>query len=432
MAGLVGAAYFALPRTPMAVSKIGEPPPLLALGWEGFMDRVLHPSNEELPPQASRLRVRIIGIALIVAWWALVSELGSAYGLWVLRNRPSFHLALVAILERGRHWLVTRKEPAAPSLEDRWSEPSPLFVPDSILGFTIRPGRYQIWVRGPSNDTLQFIATVEGDSSRATSYDRRTNRGPEILVYGDSYIWGLDNDDVTTFPWMLQELLPAFHVVNLAQNGYGTVHALLQMQTHRERVKDAALVVLVYGSYIDERNVPTPSRLRAYRKAYRRTHEGDFQAFTHPSATVTDAGQLVVSHVRLWCDSSNAACQGPNPPKAEQQHVTIKLLERIRALRPGPIVLAYIEGPDDSPVLAAAHGLGYTIADIRPRPGHYEWDTFGSLDPYHPGPVAESKFAYKLAAVVRRLVAVDCRSTPCMPQKGQVAETVGPTSPVPR
>jgi len=217
----------------------------------------------------------------------------------------------------------------------------------------------------------------------------------------------LDNDDVTTFPWILQELLPAFHVVNLAQNGYGTLHSLLQMQTHRERVRDAALVVLVYGSYFDERNVPTPSRLRAYRKAYRRTHEGDFRAFTHPSAVVTSEGQLVIGHVRLWCDSTNAACRGPNPPKAQQQRVTIKLLERIRALRPSPIILAYIHGPDDSPVLAAARELGYTFADIRPRPGHYEWDTFGSIDPHHPGPLAQSKIASKLAAVVRRLKAVD-------------------------
>jgi len=372
------------------------------------MDRVLHPPIEELPPQTSRLRVRIIGIALIVAWWALLSELGSAYGLWILRNRPHFHSALVAVFERGRHSMTRRKAVAA-SLEDRWSEPSPLFVPDSILGFTIRPGRYQIWARGPSNDTLQFVATVEEDSSRATSYERRTNRGPELLVYGDSYIWGLDNDDVTTLPWMLQELLPAFHVVNLAQNGYGTVHALLQMQTHRERVRDAALVVLVYGSYIDERNVPTPSRLRAYRENYRRTHEGDFRTFTHPSATLTDAGQLVIGHVRLWCDSTNTACRGPNPPKAEMERVTIKLLERIRALRPGPLVLAYIQGPDDSPVLVAARGLGYTIADIRPRPGRLEWDRFGDIDPYHPGPLAQSKFASKLAAVVRRLDAVDSR-----------------------
>ena len=371
------------------------------------MDRVLHPLVEELPPHASRPRVRIIGIALLVAWWALLSELGSAYGLWIARNRPHFHLALVAALEQGRHWLVTRKEAAADSLGDRWSEPSPLFVPDSILGFTIRPGRYQIWARGPSNDTLQFVATVEGDSSRATSYDSRMNRGPEILVYGDSYTWGLDNDDVTTFPWILQELLPAFHVVNLAQNGYGTLHSLLQMQTHRERVRDAALVVLVYGRYFDERNVPTPSRLKAYRENYRHTHEGDFRAFTHPSATVTDAGQLVIGHVRLWCDSSNAACRGPNPPKAEAQRVTIKLLERIRALRPGPIILAYIQGPDQSPVLAAAQGLGYTFADIRPRPGHYEWDRFGTIDPYHPGPVAQSKIASKLAVVIRRLKALD-------------------------
>ena len=376
------------------------------------MDRDLHPLIEEFPPRTSRLRVRIIAIALIVAWCALLSELGSAYGLWVLRNRPHFHLALVAVLERGRHWLATRKKPDAAPLEDRWSEPSPLFVPDSILGFTIRPGRYQIWIRGPSNDTLQFVATVEGDSSRATSYERRTNRGPEILVYGDSYTWGLDNDDVTTFPWILQELLPAFHVVNLAQNGYGTLHSLLQMQTHRERVRDAALVVLVYGSYFDERNVPTPSRLRAYRKAYRRTHEGDFRAFTHPSAVVTSEGQLVIGHVRLWCDSTNAACRGPNPPKAQQQRVTIKLLERIRALRPSPIILAYIHGPDDSPVLAAARELGYTFADIRPRPGHYEWDTFGSIDPHHPGPLAESKFASKLAAVVRRVEAVDSITPP--------------------
>src|SRR5690242_232787 len=370
------------------------------------MDKSVHARNEESAPQNTRLHVRIIGTALIIAGCALLIELSSAYGLWILRNH-SFHLASVALFERGRHGLRTRKEAAAAPLEDRWSEPSPLFVPDSILGFTILPGRYQIWVRGPASDTLQFVATVERDSSRATSYDHRSNRGPEILVYGDSYVWGLDNDDETTFPWVLQEMLPAFHVVNLAQNGYGTLHALLQMQTHRERVRDAALVVLVYASYFDERNVPTPSRLRAYREAYRRTHEGDFQAFTHPSAAVTSEGRLVIGHVRLWCDSTNAACRGPNPPKDQQQRVTIKLLERIRALRPGPIILAYSHGPDDSPVLTAARELGYTIADIRPLPGHYEWDTFGQIDPYHPGPLAQSKFASKLAAVVRRVEALD-------------------------
>jgi hypothetical protein len=46
-------------------------------------------------------------------------------------------------------------------------------------------------------------------------------------VTGASYTFGQAVNDQDTFPWLLQELLPGYHVVNVAAMGYGTDQALL-------------------------------------------------------------------------------------------------------------------------------------------------------------------------------------------------------------
>ncbi len=150
-----------------------------------------------------------------------------------------------------------------------WTEPvnvvvepgGSLFVTHPRLGYTHRPGVYRVTVR----DSLVFTLTHRADGLRITRpLDVPPVPGaPQLWILGGSFTYGWTVDDPEAYPWRLQERLPAYDVVNLGVNGYGTVHALLQVEQALAQGRPPAAVVVAYASYHDERN----TFLRLRRKA---------------------------------------------------------------------------------------------------------------------------------------------------------------------
>ena len=137
-----------------------------------------------------------------------------------------------------------------------------LMRPDSILGYTHRPGEYLVEL----GDGYTFKMTHDEDALRIThpqSEDALFDDLPAIWVFGCSFTHGWSVDDEDTFAWKLQERFPGYNIVNFGVSGYGQVHALLQFQEALKTQPPPQLVILTYAHFHDERNTFG----RAYRRA---------------------------------------------------------------------------------------------------------------------------------------------------------------------
>lgn len=118
-----------------------------------------------------------------------------------------------------------------------------------VLGYTHIPGEYMVTL--PSG--YSFHVTHGPDTLRVTGPARTDDTRPEIWIFGCSFTHGWALNDEQTYPWLLQEKLPGYKVVNFGVSGYGTLHSLLQFRAALERGRPA-VAVLAYASFHDARN----------------------------------------------------------------------------------------------------------------------------------------------------------------------------------
>jgi hypothetical protein len=132
------------------------------------------------------------------------------------------------------------------------------FMKHPTLGYTHLPGKYVVTLR----TGYKFNVTNLPSSLRITHPVDRVEapkEKDEIWIFGCSFTYGFSLNDEETYSWLLQERFPEYEVVNFGQNGYGTIHSLIQFQ-EALKTRTPKVAVLSYGSFHDERN--TFSRTR--------------------------------------------------------------------------------------------------------------------------------------------------------------------------
>ena len=137
-----------------------------------------------------------------------------------------------------------------------------MFMPDSLLGFRGKPGKFSCTIDGKlhfglTHDTLGFRI-----SSRNHIAD--TLPKPEIWIFGCSFTHGYGVEDSAAWPWQAQQMLPGFRIRNFAMTAYSTYQSLLLFDSMLRQSKTKPhCVVLAYGSFHDQRNTAS----RFWRKA---------------------------------------------------------------------------------------------------------------------------------------------------------------------
>jgi len=129
-------------------------------------------------------------------------------------------------------------------------------VADPELGWTLPAGDVTLHHRRvvPDGPVLFDIDYTIRDGHRATSPNLSLS-SPAIAVTGCSFTFGFGLQDRDTWPWILQERLPDYRVVNLAVNGYGTDQALLAAEREVARPGSRVqAVVLAFGDFQIDRN----------------------------------------------------------------------------------------------------------------------------------------------------------------------------------
>jgi hypothetical protein len=103
------------------------------------------------------------------------------------------------------------------------------YTPHPTLGYTHLPGAFVVTL--PNG--YAFHVTHLPNTFRVThplTTDAHARSKPEIWLFGCSFTHGWSLNDEETYPWVLQERLPMYEVVNYGVGGYGTIHALLQLR----------------------------------------------------------------------------------------------------------------------------------------------------------------------------------------------------------
>lgn len=159
-----------------------------------------------------------------------------------------------------------------------------LVTPHPILGYTYIPGRFTVTLA----DGYSFVMTHLENSLRVTQplddY-AETHEKPEIWIFGCSFTHGWSLNDQETYPWLLQQRLPNYQIVNFGVGGYGTIHSLLQ---YRDALglKRPKLAVLAYAGFHDERN----TLARTWRKVAAPNNK--LESLKLPYALLADDGGL--------------------------------------------------------------------------------------------------------------------------------------------
>lgn len=135
-----------------------------------------------------------------------------------------------------------------------------LFCLDEEVGYAQLPGKFLVTL----SNGYTFALTHLTNGLRATRADGLVSRGkPAIWVMGCSFTHGWSLPDNQTYPWLLQEKLPDYDVLNFGVNGYGVVQSYFQFKKFMRELPKPRIVVFNYAYFHDERN----TFLRSWKKS---------------------------------------------------------------------------------------------------------------------------------------------------------------------
>lgn len=162
-----------------------------------------------------------------------------------------------------------------------------LYAPNPILGYTALPGTFKVTTDGSYSFNITNLDNTLRVTHPLTSPSPKTKTG--IWIFGDSITYGWSVNDKDTYPWLLQEKLPDYEVVNLGVNGYGTLQNLIQLREALKNGNEPKVIFLAYASWDDVRN----TFIRGRRKML--TAAASLGPVNQPYARLGSNGKLNVS-----------------------------------------------------------------------------------------------------------------------------------------
>ena len=164
------------------------------------------------------------------------------------------------------------------------------FQQDPALGFTHLAGTFLV----DYQNGYSFVVTHLPNTLRVThplpTYTSESQKD-EIWIFGCSFTYGQSLNDDETYPWMLQEILQEYEVVNFGVRGYSTLQSLIQFKQALEKRKLPRIAVVAYAAFHDERNTFSRNWKKALRVKERFGH------VEMPAAQLEDDGTLSISKV---------------------------------------------------------------------------------------------------------------------------------------
>ena len=125
---------------------------------------------------------------------------------------------------------------------------------DSTLGYKHISGDFTVHLSDSFSWNTTHLKTSRRITKPLNQYKIDQDK-PSIWFMGCSFThgWSLNNNE--TFPWLIQERFPEYHIENFGIGGHGILQALLQLKQELAINHKPKLIFLCYASFHDERNV---------------------------------------------------------------------------------------------------------------------------------------------------------------------------------
>lgn len=129
----------------------------------------------------------------------------------------------------------------------------PRFAVDSDIG----------WVNAPEDATYHFVSTGPNGTTNAIYHMHGGFRdtsatpvtGPMLVMAGCSFSFGMGVNDADTWPWMVQEQMQGYQIVNAATSAYNVAQALMRAnRVVGQNPGKVKTVLLAYGDFDVERD----------------------------------------------------------------------------------------------------------------------------------------------------------------------------------
>ena len=189
--------------------------------------------------------------------------------------------------------------PFVPRLHRVIYEPSFIFSPHSNLGYTLKSGEFRFTLL--ALDSLTFHPMHNPDFTRATSSKypgASTDERSSIGIFGASFTYGVGVEDSITYPWLLQNGLDDYEVINYGVPGYGPIHALLLLKDLIIKGEMPSVVILAYSYYHDNTNT-LPRRSRETIARFSNLDNNEFiEKSKVPYCQMEEDGGLIIKHLK--------------------------------------------------------------------------------------------------------------------------------------
>jgi hypothetical protein len=235
---------------------------------------------------------------------------------------------------------------------------------DPEIGWVVTPESMEYRNRLVDDQgALQYdVVYSVGNGRRKTSAE--PHDGPELLTAGCSFTFGHGLNDQDTWPWLLQEKLPNYHVANVGCMGYGTDQGLLRAEREiRQSSSKISAVIFGFGDFQIERNRGTQGWMATvypFSKPLFAIRSGEVE---YQWQVRFWAGGVVAQYSNLFGHLTNIVANRANgiPSHEQARELTAALLTSYgrrfqqRGIRFAVIVLPYFG--DNSPLARADREL---------------------------------------------------------------------------
>ncbi len=266
------------------------------------------------------------------------------------------------------------------------SDPSPLYVSDSIQGYGMKPGTYEISffkLQEPKSKPFTYKATILNDGSRfvGTCRPDPSKDTPHVQVYGDSFIFGEGVNDEQTFSYLLQQAHPGSNIRLFAAGGYSLANAYIDFQSIQDKFNENDIIILGYADFYALRHVAAPSRIREFGKL----KPSYSSSPKHLKFDIDAKGELTYRYVPLFCDQAGDYCSQKNPERPHMDSVSARIINEITKSTKAKVYLLYMRGDKEDPLLKLIDPSVTVVSALRDDFPNEVHDTVMDYD-YHPGP----------------------------------------------
>ena len=144
------------------------------------------------------------------------------------------------------------------AMDAPWGGPSPQYACDADLGWSAKPGRFDLVWPGHPN-VSRYTNWSGGRRATADMEPARISTRPQVMFFGDSFIQGYQLSDWETLPWIVQRRHPEVQVSNFGSGDFSTYQCYLAMQ---KWVHGPVSVYHLFNAFHEGRNAADPNWLR--------------------------------------------------------------------------------------------------------------------------------------------------------------------------